>query len=172
MYAIMRRTCTFMKPTTQGWGPEWLRTTSPSKYVVELQSWISLHEMRHKIKYTELQQSQEMLYHALQSYNIPIATKLTGELNHCINANPTIVKIPNKWKITGLADDFADYHMDTKSLSTKAFEGKKLDSGYKNDNNKRYSLRNKKQCACCKMVGHNIGDQVCRIGAQMWHSTK
>jgi hypothetical protein len=22
------------------------------------------------------------------------------------------------------------------------------------------------------MAGHNIGDQVCRIGAQMWHATK
>jgi hypothetical protein len=32
LYALMRRTCSFMKPTTQGWGPEWTRTTSPSKY--------------------------------------------------------------------------------------------------------------------------------------------
>jgi HAMP domain-containing protein len=30
----------------------------------------------------------------------------------------------------------------------------------------------KKQYACCKMAGHNIGDQVCRTGAQMWHAAK
>jgi hypothetical protein len=38
--------------------------------------------MRHNITYTDIQQSQEMLHQALQSYNPYIATKLTGELNH------------------------------------------------------------------------------------------
>jgi hypothetical protein len=54
------------------------------------------------------------------------------------------------------------------------FDGnaKKSEEGYANKGNKRYELRNKKQCACRKMAGHNIGDQVCRIGAQMWHATK
>jgi hypothetical protein len=70
-----------------------------------------------------------MLYQALQSYNTPIATKLTGELNHWMNANPTIVKNTNKWKITGLANEFVDYHTDTKTLSIKAFGGKKLEGG-------------------------------------------
>jgi hypothetical protein len=45
LYAIMRRTCTFMKPTTQGWGPDWNRTMSPSKYATTLQSSVSDHEM-------------------------------------------------------------------------------------------------------------------------------
>jgi hypothetical protein len=64
-----------------------------------------------------------MLYQALQSYyNTSIATKLTGELNHCINANPIVEKtdkLPNKWKITGIAGKFSDYHTDitTPSLS-------------------------------------------------------
>ena len=177
LYAIMRRTCSFMKPTTQGWGPAWPHTTSPSKYATELQTWVSNYEMRHKLTYTDLQQSQEMLHQALQSYNTPIATKLTGELNHWINANPTIVKadkLPNKWKITGIADKFSDYHKDTTtpSLSINTFDAKKSEGGYAGKGNKRFELRNKKQCACCKMAGHNIGDQVCRIGAQMWHATK
>jgi hypothetical protein len=81
-----------MKPTTQGWGPVWTRTTSPSKYATELQTWVSEYEVRHKLTYTDLQQSQEMLYQALQTYNTSIATKLTGELNHWINANPTVEK--------------------------------------------------------------------------------
>jgi hypothetical protein len=87
LYAIMRRTCTFMKPTTQGWGPDWNRTMSPSKYATTLQSSVSDHEMRHNRTYTDIQQSQEMLHQALQSYNPSIVTKLTGELNHWINAN-------------------------------------------------------------------------------------
>jgi hypothetical protein len=81
LYAIMRRTCTFMKPTAQGWGPEWKPTMSPSKYVTTLQSAVTNHAMTHNTKYTNIQQSQEMLHQALQSYNTPISTKLTGELN-------------------------------------------------------------------------------------------
>jgi hypothetical protein len=53
LYAIMRQTCTFMKPTPQGWGPEWVRQITPSKYATVLQSSVSDHEMRHKTKYTE-----------------------------------------------------------------------------------------------------------------------
>ena len=177
LYAIMRRSCTFMKPTTQGWGPLWHQTTSPSKYATMLQTWVTEHEMRHGTKYTALQQSQEMLHQALQSYNTSIATKLTGELTLWINANKakaTMDDIPNKWKITGLADQFSDYHKDTTSpsLAINTFDGKKREGGYAGNGNKRYELRNKKQCACCKMAGHNIGDQVCRVGAQMWHATK
>jgi hypothetical protein len=177
LYAIMRRTCTFMKPTTQGWGPDWNRTMSPSKYATTLQSSVSDHEMRHNRTYTDIQQSQEMLHQALQSYNPSIATKLTGELNHWINANQTLVKtgdIPSKWKITGLADQFSDYHTDKvlPTLLINQFDGKKKDGGYTGNNNKKFELRHKKQCACCKMAGHNIGDQVCRTGAQMWHAAK
>jgi hypothetical protein len=49
LYVIMRRTCSFMEPATQGWGPGWSRTTSPSKYATELQTWVSEYEMRHKL---------------------------------------------------------------------------------------------------------------------------
>jgi hypothetical protein len=149
---------------------------TPSKYVVTLQSSVSSHAMIHNTKYTHIQQSQEMLHQALQSYNPAIATKLTSELNHWINAHPTMVKssnLPNKWKITGLADSFLDYH--TKASITPSinmFDGKNKDGRYAKDSSKRYSLRNKKQCVCCKMEGHNIGEQICRIGAQMAHVTK
>jgi hypothetical protein len=138
LYAIMRRICTFMKPTTQGWGPEWKTTMSPSKYVTTLQSAVTNHTMTHNTKYTNIQQSQEMLHQALQSYNTSIATKLTGELNHWINANPTNTiteNLPNKWRITGLADHFADYHNSTgtATLSISIFDGKKKEGGYKNN---------------------------------------
>ena len=116
-----------------------------------------------------------MLHQALQSYNPPIATKLMSELNHWINANQSLATgdaIPSQWRITGLADQFSDYHIiaTTPSLNINKFNGKKNDGGYA-DGNKRFELRNKKQCVCCKMAGHNIGDQICRTGAQMWHTT-
>jgi hypothetical protein len=128
--AIMRRTCIFMKPTTQGWGPDSNRTMRPSKYATTLQSSVSDHEMRHNRTYTDIQQSEEVLHQVLQSYNQSIVTKLTGDLNHWINANQTQVKkgsIPSKWKIIGLADQFLDYHTDKvlPTLLINQFEEKK-----------------------------------------------
>jgi hypothetical protein len=75
-------------------------------------------------------------------------------------------------EITGLADQFSDYQKDNgiQSLLIKQFNGKKNEGGYAGGNSKRFDLRNKKQCVCCKMAGHNIGDQVCRIGVQIWHA--
>jgi hypothetical protein len=74
-----------------------------------------------------------MLHQALQSYNPSIATKLTNELNHWINAHPTMVKssnLSNKWKTTGLADLFSDYH--TKASITPSInmvDGKNKEDG-------------------------------------------
>jgi hypothetical protein len=82
-----------------------------------------------------------------------------------INANPAVEKtdnLPNKWKITGIVDKFSDYHTDIAipSLSINVFDGNAniSEGGYANKGSKRYELRNKKQCACCRMAGHNIGD--------------
>jgi hypothetical protein len=71
-------------------------------------------------------------------------------------------------------DSLTDYHTTTPSLSINAFDAKvekKLEGGYKGSLDKHFELRNKKQCACCKMAGHNIGNQVCQIGSQIWHAT-
>jgi hypothetical protein len=143
---------------------------TPSKYVVTLQSSVSSHAMIHNTKYTHIQQSQEMLHQALQLYNPLIATKLTSKLNHWINTHQTMVKssnLPNKWKITGLADLFLDYHTKTSIIpSINMFDGKNKEGGYAKNNSKRYSLRNKKQRVCCKMAGHSIGEQ------HMWQNTQ
>jgi hypothetical protein len=72
-------------------------------------------------------------------------------LNHWINANQKTV---DKGKIQRLQDDqFSDYHTTTVtlSLSINQFDGKKKEGGY------------------CKMAGHQMRDQVCRTGTQMWH---
>ena len=57
-----------------------------------LQSLVADHEMKHNRTYTDIQQSQEMLHQALQSYNPSIAIKLTGELNHWIIGSMQIRK--------------------------------------------------------------------------------
>ena len=31
-------------------------------------------------------------------------------------------------------------------------------------------MKNKVQCACCQLAGYTIGDQICRVGAQVKHN--
>ena len=58
-----------MQPTLEGWGPEWQRGTSTSKFVTNLQDFVIDEELCKDIWYNKLQQSREMLHQAAQSFN-------------------------------------------------------------------------------------------------------
>ena len=62
LYTILRRTCPFIRPTPEGWGPDWLNNMSSSKYVTLLQHFATESRMTYVRTYTDLQQSKEMLH--------------------------------------------------------------------------------------------------------------
>ena len=175
LYTILRRTCPFMRPTPEGWGPDWLNNMSSSTYVTHLQHFTTESRMRYTRTYDDLQQSKEMLHRAAQSFNQPVALKLDSELSIWVNSNEG-KPLPKEWKIAGIADRLCDYPsiIPSSSKSTpevpgvKAFHqgGKSENNGY---NRKKFELKNKVQCACCQLAGHTIGDQICRVGAQVKH---
>ena len=69
----MRRSCQFMKPKPEGWGLEWPSNATPEKYVVELQAYCSVTNVKCEKVYNSIQQSKEMLHHAALAYNQAIA---------------------------------------------------------------------------------------------------
>ena len=131
--------------------------------------------MRYDRTYTNLQQSKKTLHRATQSFNQPLALKLDSELSIWINSNEGKT-LPKEWRIAGIADRFYDYPsiIPSSSKSTpevpavNAFHqgGKSENNGY---NHKKFELKNKVQCAYCQLAGHTIGDQICRVGAQVKH---
>ena len=60
LWSLMRRSCDFMRPEPEGWGPPWPMNGTvngtPEKYVVALQSWCSTTNIRNNKKYTHFQQ--------------------------------------------------------------------------------------------------------------------
>lgn len=44
------------------------------------------------------------------------------------------------------------------------------DGNNRNTNRKRFQFRRNVQCDCCRGFGHNIDEDVCRIGAQVYHA--
>ena len=163
LWSLIRRSCDFMRPEPEGWGPPWPMNGTPEKYVIALQSWCSTTNIRNNKKYTHFQQSKEMLYQAALTYKPAIATKLDTELSlwYSTNANVTL---PEAWRIEGIIDKFADYKHIT--VSSSITPGTPSINAFK-DNRNAYNPGKKKfelkpiQCPCCKCAGHQIGDQVC-----------
>ena len=81
LWSLMRRTCQYMKPEPEGWGPDWPINETPEKYVVKLHAYCCVTNRKITKIYTKLQQSKEMLYQATFSYNQSIATKLDNNLS-------------------------------------------------------------------------------------------
>ena len=118
-----------------------------------------------------------MLYQANYSYNQPIATKLDNELSIWKNTNPN-TPLPYEWQIEGLLDKFADYNADTEKPAPTAggsnmainalFTKPERERNLYNNKKKKFEMR-PVQCPACQCGGHQIGDQVCRIGAQVHH---
>mgnify|MGYP005647778197 FL=1 len=86
----MRRTCAFMQPSPEGWGPKWTTNMTPSQYVTALQVHVMDQSLRLQNEYDDKQQSKEMLYRAALNYNQPIATKLSNELSILLNTSATL----------------------------------------------------------------------------------
>ena len=118
-----------------------------------------------------------MLHQASYLYNQPIATKLDNDLSIWKSTNPNTT-LPEEWQIEGLLDKFSDYKADPKkpaseaggsnmtinALLTKSHRERNL----YNNNKKKFEMR-PIQCDCCQCSGHQIGNQVCQIGAQVYH---
>ena len=170
----MRRSCKFMKPVPEGWGPDWLAGMTPEQYVVALQNHCSIMNVKCEKRYDPMQQSKEMLHQAALSYNQAIATKLDNDMLIWKNINPDEL-LPDEWRIEGLVDKFADYkHIIVLAGPVVPIPAinqisNQRDSPYTNNSGRKKFVMRPIQCTCCKCGGHQIGTQVCRIGAQQFH---
>ena len=118
-----------------------------------------------------------MLHQAAFSYNQPIATKMDNDLAIWKTTNRN-TDLPEEWQIEGLSDKFSDYHINIQqpafeiggaTMSINALLQKpKRERNFYNNNKKKFEMR-LIQCDCCQCGGHQIGEQVCQIGAQVHH---
>ena len=81
LWSLMRISCQFMKPKPEGWEPQWPINRTPEKYIVELQAYCSVINLRQPKDYSKYQQSNEMLHQAALSDNQAIATELDNNLS-------------------------------------------------------------------------------------------
>ena len=177
LWSLMRRSCAYMKPEPEGWGPSWTSNMTPEQYVVQLQLHCCSTNRKNTKVYSRFHQSKEMLHQAAFSYNQPIATKLDIDLAIWKNANRN-TDLPDEWQIEGLLDKFSDCHINIQQPSSEIggatmsinalLQKPERERNFYNNNKKKFEIR-PIQCDCCQCGGHQIGEQVCQIGAQVHH---
>ena len=172
LWSMMRRTCQFIRPEPEGWGPNWPIDGTPNNYVVDLQTYCDVTNIRRPRVFSKYQQAKEMLHQAALSFNQPIAMKLDSDLSIWKSANPC-TPLPEEWQIEGIADKFNDYPQiptptTSQTPAVKAFQGNTDRRNQYNKGSKKFEMK-PIQCASCKCGGHQIGEQVCRIAAQFHH---
>jgi hypothetical protein len=168
LYAIARTSLPYLRDTALGWGPTWEIHEDPSTYVAKLQTKVS--ELRHtdKAPKTDYEQSQEMLYQAMQGYNFSAGCCKRSELNMHVAEHPSSMKrLPREYRITELIHYFNDFP----KAETPRVPHPKINRLDNNNTRRRpFEFKNKTQCECCKAWGHNIGDQICRTAAHIHHT--
>ena len=170
LYALARHSLDYLKPTQNGWGPEWTNNDDPGSYAGKLLDFMRNSKLSHKHDYTELDQSHEFVYRAMQHYNYTAGCVLLGQLYtyRRLTPNANDQPVPNHLDLTTMLHFMIENpHMDHRVNQTPTTIVNKV-----NTPRKRFEYKNKVQCKCCHQFGHNIGDQICRYGAQLHYTQK
>ena len=175
IYSIMRHSCGFLKTFRPLWGPAWPPDINAYSYKSTLDSWLD-EQHRHGTTYTVYEQAAEFLQRAclidrykihalnyltklqLQGPNQPVST--TYSLNELVNIlESNAPAMPNT---------------NPNTITINKFNGptnKEQDNNTNNGTRRKFQYRREVQCECCHTFGHNVDEDICRIGAQILHTT-
>jgi hypothetical protein len=169
----MRTKCRYLQDLLPPWGPAWKHDATAYQYLVELKSFLAAGYRTYKtffdfeIAAEILQQAQQHNeYHLIATTNLSRLTSYTTirdqlpsefakvnlintlEINKNTIATPVTPNHINQFR--GGGDQNTDNNQNRNSGSRAPFK-----------------YKNKIQCTACKTFGHSIGDNVCRICAQV-----
>ena len=181
LYSIMRTKCRYLQDLLPSWGPTWKQNTGAYQYLAELKSYIDEARRTHK-QYSEFEVAAEILQQSKQhsDYNL-IAT---AYLTRLTSYTTTRAHLPAEFRMNNLINTLATNRSQHTPIipqspvinrfgegSGKFGNSNGNGNGNSNRNGQRspFKYRNEVQCEACKTFGHCIGDNVCRIAAQVHH---
>jgi hypothetical protein len=173
LYAIMRHSCGFLKLLRPTFGPSWPSTLSAYRYKSNLATWLDEQE-RHGQRYTPYEQAAEMLQRAtsIERFKLTATSYLTR-----LKLHGPEMDLGNKYTLNELASVLESNSIDnpnmdhqTQPIINKFQRGTPSTNRNNNNNNgRKFTYRREVQCDCCHTFGHNIDEDICRIGAQVYH---
>jgi hypothetical protein len=170
---IMKTYCPYLKTLQAMWGPPWQPQQTGLEYVATLKRYVGNMNRTSNTQYSTrtiaielLQQAQQHpRYHNIATHYL---TRLTLQpANHPIGLEYEMTRLAGEMDTNQSLDT---YHSPTinKMRTEKNTDAK--------DNNKRregkFKYKRDVQCTCCHNFGHDVDEQICRIGAQIYHANQ
>ena len=159
LYAIMRTKCKYLRIIQPKWGPTWHNNQTGYQYLATFKSFVD-EEKRYYRYYSKYDQAAEILQQAAMHENYKLmATSYLTRLIHTDNKKDK--EFPNEFMpnnlIKILETSKTEYpNNETDPIPTIHKFGKKP-----------FQHKVQKQCTACRVWGHDIDEQVCRICAQV-----
>ena len=167
MYSIMRHYCPYLQDLLAMWGPEWKISDTGYTYGATLRSYLDA-EKRANRSFTRREIAAEILqqamrhdkYHYTASFYLQhlATTQDDDQLGEVYNQGRLIMKLEqNSIKFQHKKDQSAP-STDLKISKTQA--------------PRRFQYRRQVQCRLCKTFGHDIDEDICRFGAQLFFAQR
>ena len=157
LYAIMRTKCKYLRILQPLWGPKWSTQQSGYQYLAAFKSFVD-EEKRFYRHYSIYDQAAEVLQQAAahEPHKL-IATSYITKLMHMDYDTKTL---PPEFHPNNLINVLESTQTNTQQTTDTVPTIHKF-------NRKPFQYRIQKQCSACKVWGHDIDEQVCRICAQV-----
>jgi hypothetical protein len=179
LYSIMRTKCRYLQDLLPPWGPPWTTATTAYQYLAELKSFLAA-GFRTSKNFSDFEVAAEILQQAQQhpEYNLIATTNLSRltsyttardqlpsefhkvNLINTLETNKNTTAIPVTPHVNRFGGDNGSYGSDQNRNNNGNRNGNRNSGG-------SFKYRNEVQCTACKTFGHSIGDNVCRICAQV-----
>ena len=159
LYAIMRTRCKYLRIIQPKWGPTWHAPQTGYQYLATFKSFVD-EEKRYYRHYSKYDQAAEILQQAAmhESHKL-MATSYLTRLIHTEHKNDK--EFPNEFMPNNLINI-----LETSKNEQPPTEIDQIPTIHK-FGRKPFQHKVQKQCTACKVWGHDIDEQVCRICAQI-----
>ena len=170
---IMKTYCDYLKTLQPPWGPTWEEDMDGHQYLSLLRRRLQNLKRTNQTHYSQHAIACEILQQAkrIPRYNV-IATLYLTRLQLQPSNQPLGTEYNEAYLVGELENNQStesNYHPTINKFNSYK-DGK--DNGKDNTrrNNFKFKYRREVQCSCCHAYGHDIDEDVCRIGAQTFHS--
>ena len=172
LFSIMTNSCGFLKIFRTLWGPTWTSDMTPFEYLTTLRQRLT-EDRRYNQTYTPFEIAAEILQQANQHHRYKLIT--TTYLTR-LQAHDLKTPLPPTFDDQTLIDSIdqneqtdPNTHPTVHKIQQRAPRDGGKD-GNTREPRKKFSFRREVQCTCCTTFGHDVDEDVCRIGAQVYSS--
>jgi hypothetical protein len=169
---IMKTSCTYLRTLQAPWGPTWTPELTSFAYLTKLKRFLANLSRTSQMHYTDKQIAIEFLQQAKQHLwysNIATQYLTRLQLQHREHIGP-------EYDLSYLA---AEMDMNQTNPSNPdpiihKFSNTKdvQQTSTSNRREGKFQYRREVQCRICHNYGHDVDDQICRIGAQIYHTNQ